>query len=681
MKKMSYLSHIDSIRAVAVLLVVLYHLDLSLFQGGFIGVDVFFVISGFLITRLLNHEFVQTGKINFKTFYVRRVRRLMPTLFLTISLVFILTFLAFSPSDFMNATKSMFMSSVALSNFHFLGLSDYFDIASHFKPLLHTWSLGIEEQFYLLYPVTLLLLMKLFSKKKRGVIISMSAIFAFSLFITIYTSKCGVPSNFANFFLPKGDISSGVSSLQFYLLPFRMFEFLIGGIIALVQVQKIKSEYFKLSLNLLGLTMIVAFAMIFNKNTPYLGSLNLFPCIGAGLLLLFPPSKHLKFIFNNKFLRYIGEISYTLYLIHWVVIVFYRYLFDGEFNPMEQIAMFVVMILLSSLIYKYYENSLRYKTAKFSIKSNRSLLLMLIIAILSVYIVKLKVNYAQGCLWRLSDENLVLIEKIGVPKDYHKNNWGGAGYKVGWVGKQPKEGIEPDMIWLGDSHAAHYLYGLDSVMVKKNRQNIYISNWFSTLKLPEIIRNDRDGYSETSKKLFKENLEFINNHPSSIVILSHSWVDQIALCETWDEFEKKYKKIKNDSTGWKIIARKIGEFHNMSGSDRVFIIIGETPSSNSSELNYIEKLLRPKYLLGLVPTISTFKHNRILFNKFLKDYFQSNENIIFIDPSDAFCKDGVCLRQKNNEIYFSDGGHLSKTGSLKVVKFLENRFVEILDKN
>ncbi|AUC83742.1 acyltransferase [Lacinutrix sp. Bg11-31] len=107
MKKLSYLNHIDSLRAIAVLLVIFYHLDIDAFKGGFIGVDVFFVISGFLITRIINHEFLEKGTVSLKTFYIRRIRRLIPTLFLT----FIFTFLAFSPSDFMNAAKSMFMSS------------------------------------------------------------------------------------------------------------------------------------------------------------------------------------------------------------------------------------------------------------------------------------------------------------------------------------------------------------------------------------------------------------------------------------------------------------------------------------------------------------------------------------------------------------------------------------------
>src|SRR5690606_27150077 len=153
--KLEYLDHIDFLRAIAVALVILFHLDIAVFKGGFLGVDVFFVIRGFLITRNLNHEFKNTGKVDFRKFYIRRIRRLIPSLLLTVFLSFILSFLFFPPSLFTGFIKSMFFSSIALSNFHFLSETSYFDVSANLKPLLHTWSLGIEEQFYLLYPISL----------------------------------------------------------------------------------------------------------------------------------------------------------------------------------------------------------------------------------------------------------------------------------------------------------------------------------------------------------------------------------------------------------------------------------------------------------------------------------------------------------------------------------------------
>ncbi len=679
MKKLTYLNQIDSLRAIAVLLVIFFHFDISLFKGGFLGVDVFFVISGFLITRIINHEFLQTGTVSLKRFYIRRIRRLMPSLFLTIFLAFIFTFLIFSPSDFMNATNSMTMSSVALSNFHFLGESDYFDTASNFKPLLHTWSLGIEEQFYLLYPITLLVLIKFFKKQKNFVLLGLGILFSISLFLTFYTSKYGVSESISNLFMPKDEITTSVASLQFYLLPFRMFEFLVGAIIALIGRPKVKSEILKLGLNLLGLTTIISSAIILSKNSLYLSTLSLLPCLGAALLLFYPPSKYLSFIFENKALRYIGKISYTLYLMHWLLIVVYRYLFNGEFTSIEIIGLFTIMLLLSSLIYHYYETPLRYKNYRLSIKSDKSLVFALVAGILIVFGVNLKVNSDDGWLWRLSSKNRELVEQIGVPKDFHLNNWGGADYKPGWIGEKPDHGGAPDIILMGDSHAGHYLYGLDSVMVRKNKKKVYVSNWFTSLKLPDFIRSDKEGMPAISKNSFKKDLKIIDRYPESTVVLSHSWTSQINRSEVLDSETNEYIKLRQDTTGFVVIAQKIEKLHSLVGKERNLVIIGASPKTKSNELNYIEKLLRPKYFSNLAPTVSTFEENQIAFNSFFENYFKNISNIHFINPSPAFCTNGDCYKQFNEQIYFSDGSHLSRDGSLRAVTFFENRFLKILD--
>lgn len=679
LRKLSYLNHIDSLRAIAVLLVILFHLDIQLFKGGFIGVDIFFVISGFLITRILTHEFFETGKVNLKNFYTRRIRRLMPTLFLTLFLTFIFTFLIFSPSDFMNSTKSMFMSSLAISNFHFLGESSYFDISSNFKPLLHTWSLGIEEQFYLIYPFTLFLLMKIFRKK----IIIASFLFVFlvsSLILNIYTSKFGVPENISNWFLPKDNLASGVASIQFYLLPFRMFEFLIGAILVFLPQIRIKSDIPKIVLNIIGFALIIYFSIVLNKETTYLSTLNLMPCIGAGMLLYCPPSKYLSFIFDNRFLKYTGKISYTLYLIHWLLIVIYKYSFGGEINFLEQISLFTIMFLTSSLIYKYYESPLRYTKARFSIKSNTSLSLMLLIGILVIYTLNIKVNYENGWLWRLDKDALELVKTIENPKDFHKNNWGAAGYSAGWLGEKAEKNLEPDMIWLGDSHAMHFKYGLDNILVKKNKKHIFFPFLASTMRLPDVICTARG--EKKSKEFTNSDLSLLKKYPKSVVVLSHSWTGQIKLSEVFNETTKKYDKIPQDSTGWRLLANKIKKLQQLTGEERIFIVIGETPSMEGSELNYVEKLLRPKHTSKLSePVMATFSHNEIEFNDFFRTYFESEKNIRFLDPTKAICHDGTCLVQENDKIYFSDNNHLTKDGSDKVVKYLEEDFLNIIHEN
>lgn len=674
--KLKYLGHIDLLRAIAVLLVILFHLDFRILQGGFIGVDVFFVISGFLITRLISYEYDQNGKVDFKNFYLKRIRRLIPTLFLIIGLTFLLTFLVFSPSDFINATTSMSMSSLALSNFYFLSQSNYFDASSAFKPLLHTWSLGIEEQFYLLYPVTLFFILKIF-KTTRKVIIILSIFFTISLLLNVYTSFYGISSFISDTFLEKDRMTSSVSSLQFYLLPFRMFEFLTGAIIVFIPTPKIKSELFKLSLNLFSFILILLSALFFNKQTVFMSTLNFIPCLGVGLLLLFPFSKYLSFLFQNKPIKYIAKISYTLYLVHWLIIVVYRYIFDGEFHILDQLILLFFTFSLSTIIYKYYENPLRYTTARFSIKSNKVLVALLSILILGMYSLSVHVENKKGWLWRLGSSKLKLIEEIGFQKDFHINNWGGAGYQEGWIGKSADESISPDMIWLGDSHSSHYLTGLDSIMVKKNDKNILRGTWFSTLKIPGGF--SRSGYDTLTKSCYEKDLNVVIKHSKSPVVISYYWYGQIQMSEKYNKLSQELEKLNQDSTSWKYIADRIVDFHEIIGTDRKLVVFGENPTINPLELNYIEQLMRPKYLASISPRSSTFVNNKIDINTFFQNYFEGKNNINFINPSLAFCEQGVCVKQIDAKIYFSDENHLSQAGSIKAIQYFEKDLLDIIN--
>jgi len=689
MKKLSYLYHIDTLRAIAVLLVILFHLEIKLFNGGFIGVDVFFVISGFLITRLLRHEFLETGKISFKNFYLKRVRRLIPTLYLVIILAFIFTYLTFSPSDFINATNSMFKSSIALSNFHFLEESDYFNTSSNFKPLLHTWSLGIEEQFYLLYPITFFLLMKFFSKNKKGLIISLLGILILSICYTVYTSTIGISDKFHDLLMPKRYASAELSSIHFFMLPFRIFEFLIGSIAALMGSFKIKSELSKLTINSLGLILIIGSSIAFSKDTLYLSTLNILPCLGVFFLVYFPLSKHLAILFDNKVFIYIGKISYTLYLVHWLIIVIYRYIVDRGFNIQDKIGLFIVTLIVSAVIYKYYENPLRYTKAKFSIKSNTALTASVIAGILIIYAGKTFVNRTNGALWRLDNNQKKLLAKIGVPKDYNKNNWGGASYKVGWVEKKVKDGTDPDIILIGDSHVAHYLYGLDSIFVKKHNKNIFITNWATTLKLPDIIRYDKEGSEKKSKDYFEDILTLIKKYKNSIIIVSHSWKGGVGRSRVLNNSTMKYEPFPEDSTKFLLLSQKIKKFHNMIGADRKLLVLGScSPRRNSNGLNFIEKIFRPKYLskyksesINFNTANSTYKIDPFesQLNMSFEKQFSTVENITFINPSDFFCNNGLCFEKEGSQIYFSDASHLSKEGSLKAVKHMEDRLIHILE--
>jgi len=680
MKKLQYLEHLDSLRALAVILVIFFHLDITLFKGGFIGVDVFFVISGFLITRIIKHEYETTNNFDFKNFYVRRARRLIPSLFLVLILTFIFSFLIFSPSDFINSTKSIFMGSIALNNFFFLNQSGYFETASHFKPLLHTWSLAIEEQFYLIWPATVYFLFKIFSTRRAVFLVAF--IFLLSLFITVYTSTVGISTNLLNVFSTNNELYPDISSFQFFLLPFRIFEFLVGALLVFLPLVRIKNELFKLSLNILGILLIVLSALFFEKSHLYLSTLNLIPCLGIGLLIIVPSSKFLSFFFNNKYLISVGKASYTWYLIHWPVIVFYKYLISSELGVLEQVSLLIISLIISLLIYKYYETPLRHNVSKISFKSNSSFANLILIFIVFFFLIKTDVNGNDGWLWRLEKKNLDLIESIGDTKSFHQNNWGGVGYSgSGWIGNKVLNNVDinptkkTDMFWFGDSHSGHFSYGLDSLMVKKHNKKIHMTN-FSALLLPDVRPTHLD-YNRVKAKLSNE-IKLLKDNPKATFVLSHYWMAQMIRSEIVNEKTNEYELITDDKVGLKVVADKILNMIDIiAGNNRNIIIMGQGPSNSTSSLNYIEKLMRPRYFSMLSPTTSTFEKddNSVFVNEFFENYFSKYDNINFINPSKALCENNLCLSQEGNEIYFSDYCHLSRDGSLHVIKYFEQEFL------
>ena len=329
MSSLSYRAEIDGLRAVAVIPVVLFHVGLSWLNGGFLGVDVFFVISGFLITSILLKE-NQVGAFSYKNFWLRRIRRILPALLvMIIGALSAAYFIAFRPvlKSYAGDGLSAVLSYANLNML--LKFGDYWGFAASSSPFLHAWSLSIEEQFYLLYPALISLLY--LYRKKPWPILGLITLFSLILFII------------ASVTYPK---------YGFYLLPTRAWELAAGGMLAATSKQLVTALQTGLRsmLALLGLLLILAAYFLF-PTTQEISWLNVIPVLGSVLVIAFSSGENLAGrLLSRPPLVFIGKISYSLYLWHWPVIVLSkRYAGEFEYGMLEYFAIVLPIILVLSL--------------------------------------------------------------------------------------------------------------------------------------------------------------------------------------------------------------------------------------------------------------------------------------------------------------------------------------------
>ena len=343
---MKYRAEIDGLRAIAVVPIILFHAGFEYFSGGFVGVDVFFVISGYLITTIILSEKEQ-GTFSLVNFYERRFRRILPALFMVMLVSLIFSLLWLMPSYMEDFSQSLMAVSTFSSNILFWHESGYWEISNELKPLLHTWSLAVEEQYYVLYP---LFLMQIWHFRKDWILGSFIVIAAISL----ATAQWGA----YNKPIP-----------TFYLLPTRGWELAIGAGIAyyfLYRKQTVRTLLSHKSVNealgLLGLLMISYAVYVFDKETPFPSLYALVPTVGTGLIILFSSSQTMVGrLLSKKPLVAVGLISYGAYLWHWPLLVFARHLSLTEPSELTFAILALLSFPLAYLSWRYIEKPFRTK--------------------------------------------------------------------------------------------------------------------------------------------------------------------------------------------------------------------------------------------------------------------------------------------------------------------------------
>jgi peptidoglycan/LPS O-acetylase OafA/YrhL len=496
-----YRPDIDGLRALAVLSVIGFHVQLPsvlgrFVQGGFVGVDVFFVISGFLITRLITEE-VKSGRFSFANFFIRRVRRLAPALFVTLGLSSAVAFAVMTPYHAELAARSLLAAVFSVSNIYFASTAGYFDLQTLLKPFLHTWSLGVEEQFYLVWPASLVFL---FRRHAAHLLAIVALIFAVSL----GAAEIAVRT---------------VPTQAFYWAPFRAYEFMIGAALVSLPLTRLSAWQREIA-SAVGLAMILLAMALFSYATPFPGLRALLPALGAGLVIAGEGALLNRLLLANPLAVGIGLVSYSLYLVHWPVIVFYRYLLAGLPGPTDDMAMLGLCGILAVALYRFVEVPLRAPSSMAGRRRIRWLAAAAATAAILVFAGAADIASA-GWPGRFPAAALDRID-ISVPKSnlYVWHNMNKAPRSFAGDGR-------PKLLLIGDSQAADFLNVLTESGMRQ-RFDLAVRIVPVTCqpvfpRAPNAYYADRGAEGAECRRVHEEILKVAPLREANAIILASSW--------------------------------------------------------------------------------------------------------------------------------------------------------------
>lgn len=508
----TYHREIDGLRALSVIAIILFHLGITTFQGGFIGVDIFFVISGFLITRIIASD-LASGQFSFRDFYIRRGTRILPALIATILLVLPVAIYLQHPAELVHTAQESIYALFSLSNIFYLTESSYWAVEAERYALLHTWSLGVEEQFYLVFPLLLMVAHRILGG--RG-----------ALYLLIGIAILGIVSS---------ELMIRINATAaFYFAPLRFYEFAIGGLVALLPSVTMfqKNHWVSGTITATGLAVILFACIVFNSFLPFPGTLILIPILGAVLVLLAGASPIARVALINPLMSWIGKISYSLYLVHWPIIVFYRDYFGASLSFSDLAVLCLAILLAGALLNRFVERKYRLardsKTTSSGV-SARAVLVGTAVAALLIIVASAALISSKGWPSRMpagaqSLLDINLLRDMVIRKKLFEKNCKPSG-EIFCGKRQPDE---TNILLLGDSRAldiyialqtaypntnimASYAMGCAPVFSREAAFSIYYPNCyqFNQLRLKKALEAPTEDIIFIAQSLLKPRLESI----------------------------------------------------------------------------------------------------------------------------------------------------------------------------
>ena len=629
-KRISFRNDITGLRAIAVISVVFYHADIAFFEGGWLGVDIFFVISGYLITNIILSE-LNEGLFSFKLFYLRRVRRIIPALFSTILLTIPLSYWLLTPKAILEYSESAFASIFFYANLFFQNFDFYNAESTKLMPLLHTWSLAIEEQFYIIFPLFCFIVFKL----RKFFLLFLSFGLLYSLFLNSTTS----------------------SLIKFYQIQFRAWELLLGALVMVLSA-KIKFKHTEK----IGLLLLVFSILYFDDQMLTLNSLEprLVANIGTSLILLSKQNSFIRKFIGNKYLGFFGIISYSMYLLHQPFFAYFRIFqlrYEVKVGSYFIIVLFIVLTLLSYINWKFVENYFqKVRTKNLIIFIVTSLLIILGFINLTHQNNGFKERYnhvPEKILFYSINTNL-----YSKPIDLLEFN-------EHCIGSENKN----NLLIIGDSHLNTFTYTLlkeykelscdfEISIVGKHIGRCILS------KQADIVGS----VYECEDDFFNE---FINDlEKDKYIVLA------IGRFDTWLNQEKGVNEIKCTDCDYKNIFFE--RLNKISQNADIFTIIDPVPTY---PIKIAESYLYKRISWG--EEISIPYSTWISYIGPTKEFLNTinPEKVLRINPEKIFCSIDInkCFASKGYQVYYTDDNHLTIEGSRLLIEYVFSEIQKYLD--
>ena len=644
----AYRPDIDGLRAIAVTSVVLYHALPTLVPSGFVGVDIFFVISGYLIGGIIYSG--ATGKgFSFLNFYARRARRILPALLVVVLATLAAGFVLLSSEPFLELTAQAISALVGMSNIYFWDSTDYFADASIFKPLMMTWSLGVEEQFYVFFPFVVLALLKAPARWHVGL---MALLALGSLVYSIYAT-------------------TAQPLAAFYLMPSRAWELAAGAALAIANRQGILP---RLSLGLENLLALLGFALtigalfMFSHDTPFPGSAALVPVIGTLLLIYARESLiNVRILAAAPFV-FIGLISYSWYLWHWPVMSYIHIVADFQPRPQVLLVAVVISFVLAVLSWKYVEQPFRKSGAR-----PRTTLLRYGAALSLALAVPVGLRLTDGMPARLP-------QAVHTAEAILDEGWGTCIALVGRAAPLDVARCHPPgarIALFGDSHASAAGPGL--VDYARN-QGTELAQYSKAACAPLLgyarVQNDnRDHARSCAQFMEKHSLAIAADPDIEIVVIAGFWPflgEQQVRPYSGDQFERPIEAIEALEPGLR------NSTERFLAAGKKVVIVGDIPRFDFNPMRRVigdhlpiraalRRMIDPDYdidkeFVARKPDTELYTRSRQTVASVAADY----PGVTYIDLEAQLCAEGRCRFQLDGKPLMFDYHHLSAFGSRQI---------------